>query len=189
MTPNEKEALRAHYRQRRAKRSPMMRLLRDAAVQKNIARGGPLAEADALLVYAPTRGEITLQLICSYARQRGIPVAYPRCEGDGVMQFYLVESETELVPGAYGIPAPGEECPLFTPTERTVMLVPALTYDREGYRLGQGGGYYDRYLATFRGVSLGVCYEEDVADALPREAHDLPVSFLVTDKTITRVRK
>ena len=179
MTPNEKEALRAHYRQRRAKRSPMMRLLRDAAVQKNIARGGALAEADALLVYAPTRGEITLQLICTY----------PRCEGDGVMQFYLVESETELVPGAYGIPAPGEECPLFTPTERTVMLVPALTYDREGYRLGQGGGYYDRYLATFRGISFGVCYEEDVADALPREAHDLPVSFLVTDKTITRVRK
>ena len=189
MHADEKKALRASYREKRLKRSPLTRLFRDVSVQRHIARSDALAEADALLIYAPVNGEITLKVLTQYARSKGIPIAYPRCEGAGVMHFYLAESDSDLVLDKYGIFAPREGCPLFEPTEKTLMLVPALVYDAAGHRLGYGGGYYDRYLSTFRGVTFGVCYKEDIVDALPHEAHDLAVSFLATDEGILPVRR
>jgi len=67
------------------------------------------------------------------------------------------------------------------PGEIDLILVPALCYDRRRFRLGQGGGYYDRYLANYRGRTVGLCRDLVLQDALPREATDLPVGLVLTE--------
>jgi 5-formyltetrahydrofolate cyclo-ligase len=62
------------------------------------------------------------------------------------------------------------------------MLVPALAFDVKGYRLGYGGGYYDRYLPYFHGITFGIAFYEDVFPELPHEPHDMRVSYIVTDE-------
>jgi 5-formyltetrahydrofolate cyclo-ligase len=63
-----------------------------------------------------------------------------------------------------------------------LIIVPALTYDRMGYRLGYGGGYYDRYLLNIPAFTVGMARERLVRDALPRESHDVAMKCLATEK-------
>ena len=76
------------------------------------------------------------------------------------------------------------EAPLCVPTERTLCLLPALSFDPTGNRLGYGKGYYDRFLATFPGVRAGVSYTKMMVKNLPAEEHDLPVKLIFTEKRV-----
>ena len=87
-----------------------------------------------------------------------------------------------LIRHRYGMLEPGEDCPVVPREEIDLILVPGLCFDRLGYRLGQGGGYYDRYLAGYRGTTVGLCRREVLQEHVPREAHDSRVELLVTDE-------
>ena len=68
------------------------------------------------------------------------------------------------------------------PDEKTLMIVPGLAFDREGYRTGYGGGFYDRYIAKYPSLTtLGVCYDFQIMDRIPRDVYDQPVGALVTE--------
>ena len=75
----------------------------------------------------------------------------------------------------------GEDCPLIAREDIGLVLVPAVCYDRRGYRLGFGGGYYDRWLAGFSGVTVGLCRETVLQETVPTEAHDARVDLLLTE--------
>ena len=98
------------------------------------------------------------------------------------MKFIKINSLSDLQPGAYGIlePKDGEEITDFTDS---VCITPALSFDEKGYRLGYGGGYYDRFLADYTGVSVGICYEEFIGGIVTEE-YDLPVDIVVTEEDI-----
>jgi 5-formyltetrahydrofolate cyclo-ligase len=87
--------------------------------------------------------------------------------------------------GQWDIPRPLEEAPLVEPD---VLLVPLLAFDRKGYRLGYGGGFYDRTLEKFRAqrkvVAFGVAYAGQEVDAVPREPWDQPLDFIMTEKEL-----
>lgn len=140
--------------------------------------------ADLVLLYAAVRGELDLSCLADALVSRGIGVAYPRCERGGVMYFHTVCSQRELVPGLYGIPEPPESAPTARVSERTVCIVPALAYDKSGYRLGYGGGYYDRFLRGFCGKAIGIAPEYAIFDTLPRGEYDLAVSAVATERGI-----
>jgi 5-formyltetrahydrofolate cyclo-ligase len=111
-------------------------------------------------------------------------VALPRCEGDGKMNFYYINSVNDLKKGAYGIQEPNEKCALFEGRDSALCIVPALSYDKHGHRLGYGGGYYDRFLSKFSGKTVGICYEENICDSLMHGKYDRPVTLIVTEKRI-----
>ena len=100
------------------------------------------------------------------------------------MDFFLVEDENDLVEGMYGIKAPKKRCAHLDATEKCLCVVPGLAFDCKGYRIGYGKGYYDRYLAAFPGVSVGLCFEELRRDSIPVKPHDIKVNYLITDKMI-----
>lgn len=106
-------------------------------------------------------------------------------------RYELVEignPATELAPGRYGIPEPRPDLPAADRefVEREVLFfVPAVACDRNGTRLGRGGGFYDRLLAGVRTAPAGVIYACQLADALlPREEHDHPMGTVVTEEGI-----
>lgn len=111
----------------------------------------------------------------------GKDLALPRCLPGGQMEARRYLGKTHLHAGAFGIPEPDESCPLVERDCLSLILVPNLCCDQRGYRLGHGGGYYDRYLANYRGFTLALCRDKLLRPHLPAEPHDQPVDLVLTE--------
>lgn len=140
------------------------------------------AEADTLLLFygvgaEPDTGHLLLELW-----RQGKRVLLPKCLPGRAMEARLVRSGDDLRPGAFGIPEPLDTCPTVDRGEIDLILVPALCYDLSCRRLGQGGGYYDRYLAGYGGRTVGLCREGLLQRELPVEDHDRAVDLVLTEK-------
>jgi len=110
----------------------------------------------------------------------GLRVLLPRVVGDKIVAV-VHDPGRALVAGAFGIPEPTGD-PV-DPQEIDVVLVPGLAFTRDGRRLGQGGGFYDRFLPLVREdcVTVGVCFAEQIVDDLITEPHDRIVDLVITD--------
>ncbi len=113
---------------------------------------------------------------------RGKAVGLPRMLPGRRMEVRRYDPDKPLVPVSFGIFEPGENCPLMERERVDLALVPAVCYDRRGYRLGFGGGYYDRWLEGFSGMKIGLCREAVLQDRVPVEAHDSRVDLLLTEE-------
>lgn len=157
----------------------------ERAIISGLLQSPIFKNASMLLIYAPTGSEINLLPLAHVARKNGIPVAFPRCDKEtNTMQFYILPDGQKLLPGAYGIPEPPEDAPLCIPDKRALCVVPALSFDLDGNRIGYGKGYYDRYLSTFPGVTVGAAFASMLLKNMPTEAHDLPVDWLFTERGV-----
>lgn len=145
--------------------------------------------SDVLLMYVPTRREIDVLPIARHALENGKRIAFPCCDTKNhTMEFRLVSSLDQLtVSGSFGILEPSDECLVFAQDKTTgnaVCLVPAIVYDKKGYRLGYGKGFYDRYLPAFIGTKVGFVYSDFIIGSVPRGRYDLSVDVLVTEKGV-----
>ena len=134
-----------------------------------------------IMVYYSVKKEPATLKIAQTALALGKNVAFPLCYKGGIMQSHVVSSLSELEPAMLGIPAPPYDAPVMSSDEFDLIIVPALTYDSKGYRLGYGGGYYDRYLRAIPAFTLGIARERLIRDELPIEPHDVPVKCLITE--------
>ena len=176
-----KQELRAHYRAARAALTPEQRAAQSGAICAQILQSEAYASASCVLLYAAQEHEIDLSALALDAWANGKIVAYPKClDNMGSMGFFVVDSPEQLQPGSFGIPEPCEDCLPWQPVANALCVVPALAVDEPGNRLGYGKGYYDRFLSGFIGVTVCAVYSCCLADALPRDAHDLPVAHIVT---------
>lgn len=111
-------------------------------------------------------------------------------EAIGVYEMVEIANlEQDLVLGHYGIPEPRKELKAAEPEivkNELLFLVPALSCDRTGRRLGRGGGFYDRMLEGAKLPPIGIIYSCQFAENLPFEDHDLPVSYVVTELGATK---
>lgn len=118
----------------------------------------------------------------------GKEVAVPLCRSPGEMEAVAIRGLSQLKPGRYGIPEPAPQLPRMEPEAMDLILVPAVCYDREGYRLGRGGGYYDRYLMRTGGAfTVGLCRTALLQEQVPREEHDRKVRAVVTEEAVIRI--
>ena len=98
------------------------------------------------------------------------------------MQFYEIDSFAQTERAFKDILEPIPECTVLVEKEQIdVIVVPGVVFDRNGYRIGFGGGYYDRYLQDFEGLRVSLAFQEQLYTEVPRESHDLPVHILITD--------
>lgn len=128
----------------------------------------------------PGKEPDTARLIRELVR-RGKTVGLPRMLPGRRMEVRRCDPDRPLVKVSFGISEPGEDCPLIQREDIDLTLVPAVCYDRRGFRLGFGGGYYDRWLENFSGVTVGLCREAVLQDRVPTEAHDAKVGILLTE--------
>ena len=97
------------------------------------------------------------------------------------MEAREYRDRTHLTVNSYGIPEPDENCSVLDPDAFDLILVPNLCCDRRLFRLGHGGGYYDRYLTACRGVTVALCRDALLTDALPVDRFDVPLDFVLTE--------
>ncbi|MGN0298471.1 MAG: 5-formyltetrahydrofolate cyclo-ligase [Lachnospiraceae bacterium] len=135
---------------------------------------------DTIFVYVSYREEVETHQLIQWLLDIKMPVAVPKVQGQE-MNFIQITSMMQLKLGAYGILEP-ENGTVVYPTEKSLILVPGAAFDQTGGRIGYGGGFYDRYFAKFPlGYKMGVCFEEQVIDAIPLEETDWRVDYYYSD--------
>lgn len=107
-------------------------------------------------------------------------VLLPVVEGERlVLRQYAPDS---MVPGYRGILEPGPAAPAADPGDVDLAVIPGMAFDPQGHRLGRGGGFYDRLLPQLACVTVGVCLDIQMTDAVPCEPHDCKVDKVVTNR-------
>lgn len=180
----EKAALRGQIRTRLKALSPSERRAGDALMFRRFLALPQTAAASVLLLYLGMGTEPDTARLLEPLWALGKRVCLPRCLPGNQMEVRLVQKESVLVPHPWGMLEPGTDCPLVTPEEIDLVLVPGLAFDRSGGRLGQGGGFYDRWLTGFSGVTTGLYRDLVLLDRVPREAHDRAVDLIVTESRL-----
>lgn len=183
-----KMRLRAQYRAIRTGMTAEFKAHCDNRIAARVQRLWQYRNARQLLVYVSTPIEVDTRALITQALADGKRVAVPRCIPDTrQMAFYYIHSLEELSPGSFGVdePQPSSER-LITDFSEGLCIVPAFCYDFDGYRLGYGKGYYDRFLPQFGGHLIGICYSSCVRRQLPHGRYDRPVELIVTENYIRR---
>ncbi len=177
-----KKILRQQMRQALAELSQQEKTWSDGELIQRFLEHPKLAEAKTVLLYYGVGQEIETKGLIQTLLDQGKTVCLPKCLADHQMEARVITSLDDLVPDAYGIPAPGDHCPALEREKMDLILVPGLCFDSRGNRLGQGGGYYDRYLEDYEGVTIGLCREDFFQVNLPREPLDAWVRIVLTEE-------
>jgi len=169
-------------KQRRALTGAECRQFSQAA-QQLLLETDVYCQASVVALYAPIHNEVLTAELSRSARQNGKKVCYPRVNGES-LEFLVVEAESRLVPGAFDVAEPVGTA--IVPLEEIdLVMVPGIAFDRSGYRLGYGRGYYDRTFGfTRQAVLAGLAYDFQVVDELPIEEHDVNLDLLVTSSKV-----
>ena len=148
-------------------------------------------KARQVLLYLSKGSEVDTWEVFAQAVAEGKEVYAPRClDGEGTMGFFQVTSPQELLQGRFGLWEPDpRRCAPWRRREGALCLVPVIAFDRQGYRLGYGKGYYDRFLAGFSGTAAGLCFRELALERLPRGPQDRRVDVLVTEAGVLPIGK
>jgi 5-formyltetrahydrofolate cyclo-ligase len=162
-----------------------------AAVARHLLADSALASATRVALYASLPDELpTPQLFARLAAAK--PVLLPRWEGEGRLAFCAVARWTDLAPGRYGVLEPPVGSPEISPERGDVVLVPGVAFDAEGWRLGRGGGGYDRAFppdAENPPLLYGLGYAFQVVASVPHDSRDRRMDAIVTERGIRRVAR
>lgn len=158
----------------------------DERICTNLINCDVYKKAGTVLFYAALDDEINIDKCIEDALTSGKNVALPAClDKTGNMKYYFINSLTDLKTGFFGLREPDTEmCQEVTDFTGSICIVPAIAFDKQGYRLGYGKGYYDRFLQNFSFISVGLCYNELVKDSLPIGEYDIPVNYIITQNGI-----
>lgn len=180
-----KTELRRQYKAMRLAMEDEDKAHRDEKIFEKLKTLWAFRDCDTLYTYVSTPIEVDTKKIIEYCLQTGRRVAVPLCgEVTGEMDFYYIDSLSQLSPGHFGVWEPEADESRRADGKSGLCLVPGLSFDKEGYRLGYGKGYYDRFLSAFGGQSVGLCYEECIRSGLVHGRYDKTIPTVVTDKRI-----
>jgi 5-formyltetrahydrofolate cyclo-ligase len=128
--------------------------------------------------------EVDTYQIIRKAWEQNKKVVVPKCHPKSrEMTFHELNNFTQLESVYYGLLEPIEAATRWVPKDEIdLLIVPGLAYDPNGYRLGFGGGYYDRFLVNFKGDTVSLAFPIQLVDKLPIEIHDIAVKYLISCK-------
>ncbi len=176
-----KKRLRAEVRASERAMTPEEKQRADAAITQAILSTELYRSAKTVFAFVGTDREIDTAVLLRDILRSGRRLCVPLCTGNGIMQPKEIRSISELAPGTYGIPEPSAACCTVTPEEIDLVIVPCVSCSHTGARLGQGGGFYDRFFEHYRGASILICREQLTREDIPTEPHDVRFQTVITD--------
>jgi 5-formyltetrahydrofolate cyclo-ligase len=184
MTVETKAALRRQMRALRDRMPETLRAQKSRAIAERLCEAPWYTQVGCIFVYAAIGSEVDLASFCERAWADEKALFFPKVDGKQ-MDFYRVTGWEQLKKGAFGVLEP-EACPVATEEEtaQAVLLLPGVAFSREGYRIGYGGGFYDRYLERRSSIyPVGICFSEQLTQDFVPQAHDRSVREVITEKT------
>ncbi|MFQ5998946.1 MAG: 5-formyltetrahydrofolate cyclo-ligase [Candidatus Bathyarchaeia archaeon] len=189
----DKDSLRKEASARRSAYSQETLRALSARLENNFLRLSDFARAQTLATYVSKGSEVETRGIISKALADGKRVLIPlTLMAQGALVFSVLHHLEDLAPGPFGILEPKPDfVQLVNLEEAQLVLVPGLAWDIRGYRLGYGGGYFDKALAGLSGniTLVGLSFELQLISKIPSETHDKPVHILVTEERVIRCKE
>ena len=172
--------LRKHCRQLRAALGDETRARASLSICERLENWMIFRQSQTILTYMPIKGEVDLTPLLDRhpEKQWILPRILP--EENHRMVFHPYDA-ARLVRHPFGMAEPQADLRTVPPDSIQLALVPGLAFDRRGWRLGYGGGYFDRFLKDFSGVSVGIVFQALVPANLPHDSFDAPMQWIVTE--------
>ncbi|MBM7542402.1 5-formyltetrahydrofolate cyclo-ligase [Amphibacillus cookii] len=176
-----KQFLRAKYLDKLKKMSDHDRQKINKQLQKSLFQCEEWLHANIIGITISQTHEWETWPIIEQAWLENKQVAAPKCDpATKQLSFYLINSKQDLAVQHYRLMEPISEQTIYVrPNDLDLLLVPGLVYDRDYYRIGYGGGYYDRFLANYHHSSISLVWREQIVDELLHEPFDQPVTHLI----------
>ncbi|WP_101698560.1 5-formyltetrahydrofolate cyclo-ligase [Clostridium minihomine] len=178
----EKKLLRTEIKNRISNLSAEYVRESDKAIVQNMLQHPWYQEANMIFCFVGTEKEIHTKLFLEQAFADHKRVCVPLCVAKGVMEPREIGSLSELVQqGHYGILEPANNSRRVLTDEIDLAILPCVTYNKKGERLGHGGGYYDRFLEKAGFRSILICREQLLSEQIPMEEHDIRIPAVITE--------
>ena len=180
-----KKQLREHCLAIRKSLGAAKRAEASLSICRNIGSWDIFQQSQTILTYMPIKSEAdpTPLLKLHPPKRWVIPRIIP--EEDHRMVFHPYDPN-RLIEHSFGMLEPAPDLPIIQPEEIELTLAPGLAFDKKGFRLGYGGGYFDRFLENFKGVSVGITFHDLLLDTIPHAGHDISMHWLVTDRELLK---
>jgi len=186
-----KQELRRTVLERRDALTPDERAAKSALIADRLRSLIEYRAAETIMFYVEFRSEVMTRPMIDAALRVGKKVLVPKVDKSRqrLRLFELYEPHRELIPGYMGIPEPDPYLAREAEIEEVEMVVaPGVAFDTAGWRLGYGGGYYDRLAVKLMPMTplVGLAFEAQIVDEIPREKHDRPMKVVVTEERVIR---
>jgi len=183
-----KAELRAKYLELRKALDPADAAARSAEIITRLRRLPAFAAARGFLIYVASKeNEVDTKPLIRSLLKHIYPVLVPVAEPAGKLLWSRLHDMADLEPGRFGILEPRPDARrIAKPPADSVVVVPGVAFSVDGWRIGYGGGYFDRFLANFRGPIIGLAYDIQIVTHIDHAPHDIPMDFIVTETTIYR---
>lgn len=180
-----KKQIRIEILQKRRALSENLRQQYSRKIIGEFVRSKEFEQADVVFCYVSTEDEVSTKKLLEYILASGKRVAVPKVLAPHEMEFYEIHGLDELERGFKGILEP--KVTVKAEAEYGVVVVPGVTFDRLGKRLGYGGGFYDTYLQKHpEYIRVAFAFSMQMTEKIPTESHDISMDFIYTEKGVYR---
>jgi 5-formyltetrahydrofolate cyclo-ligase len=162
------------------------------AAERHLLGAAELIRARRVALYAALAEELATAGLFHGLAKAGKVCLLPRVEPGRRLVFCAVDRWEDLRPGTFGVSEPPEGCPVVRPGPGDLVIAPGLAFDAEGWRLGWGGGHYDRTFppdAAEAPLLFGLAFELQVVESVPHGSRDRRMDAIVTERGIRRVAR
>lgn len=186
-----KKELRTMVRRDLLSLSPEQHKIKSDMIHNKVINMEEIKKATIIGITISNIPEVETKKLIESLRKQGKEIAIPRCNSKTrEMAFYIYEDENQLETVYMDLKEPIPSLTTeISSNEIDVMITPGIVYDQKGFRIGYGGGYYDRYLTNFENPTISMAFEVQIVEKVPTDAYDLPICKLITEERIINCKK
>ncbi|MBQ2960820.1 MAG: 5-formyltetrahydrofolate cyclo-ligase [Oscillospiraceae bacterium] len=183
---NEKSQLRRLALSKRDALDTVLREEASAEIAKRLLSLLEMKAAKTVMCYKSFRSEVSTAQIIKALEKQGKKLCFPVCGKAGIMQAWNPQEDEAWKTGMMGISEPDvEKSELICPEEIDIVICPMVAFDEKKWRMGYGGGYYDRYLPKCtKALKIGIAFEAQRLDKVPVDEFDQPMDYIVTEEKV-----
>lgn len=152
----------------------------DELIYQKLINSKEFQKAKILFIYVSKDKEVDSKKIIEYSLNKNKIICVPKCI-DNNMKVYRIESLSDLEPGNFNILEPKSYCKEIDKKDIDLNIIPCLTCDENGNRLGYGKGYYDRFLSDIDSLKICLCRKKLLQKAINFNEHDIKMNIIITD--------
>ena len=152
-------------------------------IQKQLLSREEWTNARTICLYMSLPEEVSTHVLFVTALSQKKVVVLPRVERSG-LQLHIVTSVRDLVRGAHGVLEPKKSCKRLAPKSVDLFIIPGVAFDKQGYRLGWGKGYYDRLLKGLTAFKIGLSFDIQVVAEAPHTSYDVPMTSVISERNV-----
>jgi 5-formyltetrahydrofolate cyclo-ligase len=175
-----KNQLRNKMKAQLAAIAPEEYLSFNSAIRQRFFELPIVKDSNQVMIYYSIKQEVETASLINWLLTMDKTVALPACTPDKNLRAGIIHDIAELIPGVFGLSEPGPKTQEIKPYDLDLIVVPGVAFDKKGFRLGHGVGYYDRFLAGTNVYKIGLAYDFQLIEEIPIDPHDITVHAILT---------